>query len=132
MNKIHLVVLCFCIVLISCVGHSVTSQDLNGLDIGKNQTAIHGLINSVEEIDQELRINLTVLNSRQGGATSPAIAKGVELEAVCSPIFMRAYKDRTGSEVSATISKAQEVIIYITKSIKNPHYSVNHLDPLAK
>jgi hypothetical protein len=121
------------LLLLSCCSlRPVQFQDLDKLDIGKNQTAIHGRIKSIVEKEDQILLIISVLTSRQGGSNSPAIAKGSVISAVCSPIFIRAYEDKMDAEIIHEIEESQDIIIYISKSLKNSYYSSNYLNTLSK
>jgi hypothetical protein len=51
---------------------------------------------------------------------------------VCSPIFIRAYEDEMDAEIIHEIEESQDIIIYISKSLKNSYYSINYLNTLSK
>ncbi|WP_420316276.1 hypothetical protein [Ekhidna sp.] len=107
--------------------NSTSEFQLDDIEIGQDQTALIGKISGISNEDSQLIITLEVIKSRQGGTSAPSVAANSTIEAECSKIFLRSYKDKAGSELSDNISEGDEALVIVKKSLKDQRLSVHNI-----
>ena len=102
---------------------------IDGIGIGKEQTAVLGKIVSTRTAAEMIFLKLEVETAKQGGAQAQLLTAGSQIEVVFSKIFQRVYLEKNAAEVISILEPAERVLLLISLDIKD---NINQVDYIKK